>query len=266
MAVSNQPMHDDLALLKRLALEAGTIALKYFKSENEVWYKNGSSPVSEADKEIDAFLRNSFAAGRPEYGWLSEETEDNTTRLKCETVVIADPIDGTRGFIAGRDEWCISIGIVKGDRPIHSVLHCPALKRTFLASKGSGLTVEETTPYERKESKSLLVTGSKKIIELLHNHNEDGVDVMEFIPSLAYRLALVATGELDGAFARAGASEWDVAAVDLILEEAGCYLKTAQGASVSYNQKNVTVPSLVAARKSGYETIFELAKRASILQ
>lgn len=259
-------MHDDLALLKRLALEAGEIGLKYFKSDNEVWYKNGSSPVSEADKEIDAFLRNSFAKERPQYGWLSEETEDNTARLQCGTVVIADPIDGTRGFIAGRDEWCISVAIVSAGYPTHAVLHCPALERTFSASKGGGLNIEVSSAVKRTSSKFPTVTGSKKIIELLENADDGSYDVMPFIPSLAYRLALVSTGELDGAFARGGASEWDVAAADLILQEAGCRLTTPNGDMLSYNRKNVTVPALVAASTSHYETIFELAKRAAILQ
>jgi len=259
-------MQDDLTLLKKLALEAGEIGLKYFKSDNEVWYKNGSSPVSEADKEIDAFLRNAFAEERPQYGWLSEETEDNTARLECETIVIADPIDGTRGFIAGRDEWCISIAIVKDGRPIHAVLQCPALARTFLTSKGDGLIIEGTASGERPLDGTPLVTGSKKIIELLNDVNDETFGVMDFIPSLAYRLALVATGELDGAFARGGASEWDVAAADLILQEAGCKLTTPKGDALSYNQKKVTVPALVAASESHYQSIFELAKRTSILQ
>ena len=259
-------MHEDLALLKELALRAGEIGLKYFKSENEVWYKNGSSPVSEADKEIDAFLRNTFADKRPQYGWLSEETEDSAHRLGCEMTVIADPIDGTRGFIAGRNEWCISIAIVKGSRPEHAVLHCPALQRTFLASRGAGLTIEGEASSATSENIKPLITGSKKIIELLNDANRGDFNVLEFIPSLAYRLALVASGELDGAFARGGASEWDVAAADLILQEAGCQLTTPSGDPLLYNQKNVTVPALIAARKSDYQSIFELAKRTAILK
>jgi len=259
-------MHPDLILLEKLAYEAGEIGLKYFNSTNEVWYKNGSSPVSEADKEIDAFLKNAFAKERPQYGWLSEETEDNVERLNKDTIVIADPIDGTRGFIAGRNEWCISVAIVKDGRPTHSVLHCPSMNRTFLASKDSGLTVHEDEILPQAERKTPLVTGSNKIIELLNAYEGTEIDVMPFIPSLAYRLALVATGELDGAYARGGASEWDIAAADLILEEAGCQLADNNGNSINYNRKNVTVSSLVAAHKTQYENIFELAKRAKILQ
>jgi len=264
LAANDQP-HEDLALLETLVLEAGKIGLQYFKSTNEVWYKNGSSPVSEADKEIDTFLRTSFAKKRPDYGWLSEETEDNVERLEKQTVVIADPIDGTRGFIAGRDEWCISAAIVTDGRPVHAVLHCPALNRTFLASKGSGLILRGKPVEDRIEREQPLLTGSKKVIELLKEYTNEEIQVMELIPSLAYRLALVATGDLAGAFARQGASEWDVAAADLILEEAGCCLTDNHCKPLSYNRPKVIVPSLVAADKTWHGRIFQLAKNANIL-
>lgn len=259
-------MHPDLKLLRSLALSAGEIGLKYFKSDNEVWYKNGSSPVSEADKEIDSFLRTTFAEHRPQYGWLSEETEDNSDRLDQDTIIIADPIDGTRGFIAGRNEWCIAISIVTDSRPVHAILHCPAMQRTLLASKGTGLIIEESTPYQQTSRIRPLVTGSKKIIEVLNANIDKSFDVLEFIPSLAYRLALVATNELDGAYARGGASEWDVAAADLILEEADCKLTDQHGNQLSYNQNKVTMPSLVAASKSNHENILNLAKSTGILK
>lgn len=262
---ANKTRTADADLLLELALQAGEIGLKYFKSDNKVWYKEGNSPVSQADKEIDDYLRLNFTKARPDYGWLSEETEDHTDRLNCERVIIADPIDGTRGFIDGRDEWCISIGIVENGRPIEAILHCPALKRTFLASKGHGLEIIGS-PFEQKDRSSKpLVTGSKKLIDTIQNLPDAPFAVMEFIPSLAYRLALVAVGELDGAFARGGASEWDIAAADLILEEVGCLLTDDKKDALSYNRANVQVPALIASHNNRYEEIFTLAKQAGFL-
>lgn len=264
MAANNQ-RSSDAELLLRLAQEAGEIGLSYFKGENKVWTKPGDSPVSQADKAIDDFLRETFSKERSDYGWLSEETEDNTERLAKKRVIIADPIDGTRGFIDGRNEWCISIAIVEGDRPIEGILHCPALERTFLASKSKGLEVIENKKPHTTPTQKPLVTGSKKLIETIRTLPDTPFDVMEFIPSLAYRLAMVAVGELDGAFARGGASEWDIAAADLILEEAGCTLKTVQGEEIRYNQAKVQVPALIATHKEPYERIFALAKQAGFL-
>ncbi len=264
MAVNNKHTKD-AELLLQTALAAGEIGLKYFKSENKVWFKAGNSPVSQADKEIDDYLRTTFATQRPSYGWLSEETEDNADRLKCERVVIADPIDGTRGFIDGRDEWCISIAIVENGCPIEAILHCPAMSRTFIASKGAGLEIIENLPVSPKKTDKPLVTGSNKLIETMKQLPDAPFEVMEFIPSLAYRLALVATGELDGAFTRGGASEWDIAAADLILEESGCKLTDAKEQILEYNRPKVQVPELIAAHNNRYEEIFALAKQAGFL-
>lgn len=255
---------DDSELLLAVALEAGKIGLKYFKSKNEVWYKDGNSPVSQADKEIDNYLRIHFDQERTDYGWLSEETEDNADRLSCQRVIIADPIDGTRGFIEGRHEWCISIAIIENEKPIEAVLHCPALERTFLASKGNGLEVFGSVSQKSVSNKPF-VTGSKKLIETMQKLPNAPFDVMAFIPSLAYRLALVAIGELDGAFARGGASEWDIAAADLILAESGCKLTDIYQKPLSYNQPKVQVPALIATHDKRYEEIFTLAKQAGFL-
>jgi myo-inositol-1(or 4)-monophosphatase len=263
--VANKQRTPDSELLLAMALEAGKIGLKYFKSKNDVWYKEGNSPVSQADKEIDDYLRKGFLKERQHYGWLSEETEDNEKRLECDRVIIADPIDGTRGFIEGRDEWCISIAIVENSRPIEAILHCPALKRTFLASKGNGLELICVQGASELQNGKPLVTGSKKLIETIRTLPEAPFDVMEFIPSLAYRLAMVAIGELDGAFARGGASEWDVAAADLILEETGCLLSDIDQQEIRYNQTNVKVPALIATHNNRYEEIFGLAKQAGFL-
>lgn len=262
---ANNKRTEDAELLLQTALRAGEIGLKYFKSENKVWFKDGNSPVSQADKGIDDYLRTTFAKERSPYGWLSEETEDNEDRLDCERVIIADPIDGTRGFIDGRDEWCISIAIVENGRPIEAILHCPALQRTFLASKGAGLELIEDQDTSTNKTPKPFVTGSKKLIETMKELSNAPFDVMEFIPSLAYRLALVSTGELDGAFARGGASEWDVAAADLILEESGCKLTDADQEGLVYNRPNVRLPALIATHKNRYEEIFALAKQAGFL-
>lgn len=262
---ANNKRTNDANLLLELALQAGDIGLKYFKSDNKVWYKNGNSPVSQADREIDDYLRLSFLQTRPDYGWLSEETEDSHERLNSQRVIIADPIDGTRGFIDGRDEWCISVAIVENGRPIEAILHCPALQRTFLATRSQGLEVLELEKASPNTMQKPYVTGSKKLIETMQELPGAPFEVMEFVPSLAYRLAMVATGELDGAFARAGASEWDIAAADLILEESGCKLTDGKNKIITYNRPKVHVPNLIATHNNRYEEIFVLAKQAGFL-
>ena len=151
----------DRELLISAAKNAGEIALRYFEGSNPVWYKSGNSPVSKADQEVNQYLLDFFRWNRPDYGWLSEETEDDLERLELDTVVIVDPIDGTRGFIEGRQEWCISIAVVRNGRPVDAVLHCPALQRTFAASKGSGLELIDKRALPKRSDKILRVTASE---------------------------------------------------------------------------------------------------------
>ena len=248
-----------------LAKEAGSIGMKYFCSDNEVWYKKGNSPVSQADKEIDDFLRCQFREQRPDYGWLSEETEDNTGRLNRERVAIVDPIDGTRGFINGSKQWCISAAIVENGRPTEAVLYCPALDQTFAASNADGLVLENVELCTPTSTDTLRVTGSQKLIETIRDLDNHPFEPTRFVPSLAYRLAMVAVGQLDGAFAKPGASEWDVVAADLILQAAGCKLTDGLGHTLTYNKSRVHAPALVAAHTSRHEHILGLAKSAEIL-
>ena len=97
----------DLALLIEAAREAGRIALRFFRQSPEVWMKGGTSPVSEADYAADKYLNETLLAARPDYGWLSEETTDDAARLSARRTFVVDPIDGTRGFLEGRREWCV---------------------------------------------------------------------------------------------------------------------------------------------------------------
>src|SRR6478735_3540382 len=127
----------DLALIADAARQAGTVALSHFNRSPEVWWKNeGRSPVSAADFAANETLQTILCGARPDYGWLSEETDDNTQRLSEATLFIVDPIDGTRAFLAGQNLWCVSVAVVHRGRPVAGVLYAPALEELFEAVEG----------------------------------------------------------------------------------------------------------------------------------
>jgi len=255
----------DLALLEEVVSEAGKIALKYFKSENEVWMKPGDSPVSKADIEVNNFLHNKLRSARPEYGWISEETEDNDERLSMQKVFVVDPIDGTRGFINGLDQWCISVAIVENGRPVAAMLECPALGETYTAraNGNSQLNGKQISVSQAQHIAS--ATGSRKINDLISSLPGSDIKVTEFVPSLAYRIAMVANGSIDVAFARPGAHEWDLAAADLILSNADGVLIDLQGEKLRYNRNKLHFKALIASPSNLQKTAIELAKSADIL-
>jgi len=128
----------DLELVAAAARQAGEIALRYFRREPRHWTKDGNSPVTEADIASDRFLRQHLLEARPDYGWLSEETVDTPDRLGRRRVFIVDPIDGTRGFIEGSEDWCVSVAIVEDGVPRVGALAVPARGEWFEAHAGGG--------------------------------------------------------------------------------------------------------------------------------
>ena len=113
---------EDLALLVAAAQAAGPVALGYFRARPASWDKpDGAGPVSEADLAVDALLRERLLSARPDYGWLSEETEDDPARLSRATVFVVDPIDGTRAFSRGLPSWGMLLGRVERGRAIFGV-------------------------------------------------------------------------------------------------------------------------------------------------
>lgn len=255
----------DLGLIREAALEAGRIALGYFRKANEVWQKSGNSPVSEADLAVDRFLREELTSARPDYGWLSEETEDSSDRLERERIFVVDPIDGTRGFIAGRAEWCVSVAIVEAGRPVSGVLVCPAMDRLYEARSGEGAFLDGKRLSIASGTGLRTVTASRKLNEIIETSHSAGLDVIPFVPSLAYRIAMVAHGEVDAAFARPGAHDWDLAAADVILAEAGGALAALDRKPLLYNRPMPSFGSLLACGMGRLEASMRLAQSGGFL-
>ncbi len=224
------------------ARQAGALALPSFRAGQQtaarLWYKGHSSPVTEADIALDTFLKNRLSELLPQAGWLSEETADDPVRLGRSYVWIVDPIDGTRAFASGHPDWAISIALVRDGKPVLGILHAPIHDRLYEARLGEGawsngarlqLPEAETLPDPAR------VAGPKPLVDRLERHIYP-VERLPKVPSLALRLARVAEGSIDVGLVSAHAQDWDIAAADLILQEAGGRLTGLDGAIPVYNK------------------------------
>ena len=227
-------IEEDLALISEAAREAGQIALRYFRRDPEVWWKEGKSPVSQADLEVDGFLRRLLLEKRPDYGWLSEETADNEARLSASRTFVVDPIDGTRAFIEGRNVWCVSIAVVEDGRAIAGVLDCPASGEFFSATLGGGARRNGSPIAVREPGRDYAVAGPRNMLHGLPPDVYARVTPHPYIPSLAYRVAMVAGGVLDATFIKPASHDWDLAAADVILSEAGGRIVDGSGKRPHY--------------------------------
>lgn len=239
----------DLELLQGVAAEAASIAMSFFRADPSVWYKNeGRSPVSEADIAVDRYLRETLMAARPDYGWLSEETVDDADRLACEQVFVVDPIDGTRAYVAGLVDWCVSIAIVRNGAAVAGVLAAPARNQTWFAALGRGavLNGQPIGLHEDAPGAALQVSMPDSLAGGIIASGDGLIERTRGGPSLALRLAGVAAGETDGAYVRPRASEWDIAASDVLLRETGHRLVDEFGHEITYNHPDPSRGLLIA--------------------
>jgi myo-inositol-1(or 4)-monophosphatase len=259
----------DLVLIETAAREAGRIALGFFRQDPKVWFKEGNSPVSEADLAVDSYLKETLLGARPDYGWLSEETDPTLDAIAAAAsprrFFVVDPIDGTRSYIRGEDTWCVSIAVVEAGRPVAGVIDAPAKGEAFsavaggtarlngaaltvsIAGGGGRLSVSMPDPMRRRLGPAALA----------------GLTLERNAPSLAYRLALVAAGRLDGTLIRPEANDWDIAAGDLILERAGGALVDLAGEMRLYKLAGRRHGLLVAAARHALPDMVDLATAAA---
>jgi myo-inositol-1(or 4)-monophosphatase len=256
-----------LDVLIAAARAAGASALGHFRhgatTSAQVFWKDGGSPVTVADHEADAYLRDRLGRAFPEAGWLSEETADDARRLDRRHVLVVDPIDGTRAFMRGDERWAVCAALVEDGRPIAGVVHLPARGETFAAARGAGATLEGAPIRVSRHAtlKGARASGPKPLIEGF-NAAGAGLVTMEREPSLAYRIVSVAVGRLDIAFASARSHDWDLAAADLILQEAGGALTDLEGVRPLYNRPETRHSELAAAPIALSQTLLSAARRA----
>ncbi|HEX6858720.1 MAG TPA: 3'(2'),5'-bisphosphate nucleotidase CysQ [Caulobacteraceae bacterium] len=249
----------DLDLIREAAREAGRLALEMREAGLTITQKDNNTPVTDADLRVDELLKTRLSAARPDYGWLSEETADDISRLKQKRLFVVDPIDGTAAFMKGRPWWAVSIAVVEDGRPIAGVVHAPSLKETYAATRGGGATMngEAITASDVAEIEDCAMLGDAQMF--LHPAWPVKWPSMrvETRNSIAYRMCLVASGAFDAAVALSGKNEWDLAAADLICNEAGALATDHLGRAFIYNDPNPRAPSLICAAPALHPLLIE---------
>ena len=242
-----------LAILEQAARLGGEIAMRDFRrgemTSASIEHKSGGSPVTSADMAVDRFLKERLGAAFPDAAWLSEETADDEARLSHSRLIVVDPIDGTRAFLTGDPRWTVSIALVDDGRPIAGVVHAPALAETFIAFSGGGARFNGVSIHasDFAHLDGARVAGPRPLVQAFAAAARADFPAQAKIPSLAYRLALVANGGFDLALASINAHDWDIAAADVILAEAGARLSGVDGESLIYNRLSARRDPLLAA-------------------
>ncbi|MCB1475281.1 MAG: 3'(2'),5'-bisphosphate nucleotidase CysQ [Rhodobiaceae bacterium] len=243
----------DLNLLREAAQAAGDLALRYHRSAPRSWTKGDNSPVSEADVAVDRLLRKTLTGARGNYGWLSEESEDNRDRLTRERVFVVDPIDGTRAFLEGDDQWVVSVAVVSPQGSECGVLYNPVRGEMYEAARGAGAHLDGHRLLVTSPGDNYRIAGSKRDVSGLNLNNSASIIDRRYVPSLAYRFALVAAGRFDATMTSGRCRDWDLAAAMLIVEEAGGVVRRIDGEPIRLNMPEPVQPPLVAGSRETVE-------------
>jgi myo-inositol-1(or 4)-monophosphatase len=246
----------DAQLLSTSVREAGALAKSLFRTELKNWIKGKSSPVSEADIAVNDLLEQRLRAATPDYGWLSEESADDEARLGKKLTWIVDPIDGTRAYLAGRNDWCVSVALVEDASPVLAAVFAPASDEFFFAARGQGATRNDKLLHATQgdDLDFSRMAGPKPLVQRLSASPEE-IELHPRIGSLALRLCRVADGSLDAAFAGGQSRDWDLAAANLIVQEADGRMTALSGDAISYNRRDVVHGVLVAAGRDRHARI-----------
>lgn len=240
-------LRDDYAVLCAAVREASALAEAMWLHGTQSWNKTPGHPVTEADIAVNELLKARLMTARPHYGWLSEETPDDIRRRLKRKVWVVDPIDGTRAFVRNVPEFTVCAALVEDGRPVAGVVSNPATGEIFEAVAGGGARCNGR--HMRIGVECVLtqasVLGSSKRIQ---DHTGPlGGTKFRTVHSIAYRLALVASGEANATVAINALHDWDLAAAELLVWESGGTVSDCAGKMLHYNGAESVQDGVVAA-------------------
>jgi myo-inositol-1(or 4)-monophosphatase len=261
--MSSQQQHsgrsEDIQRIRQALETAAAVIDEVWTQDLKVDRKGNDDPVTVVDLAVDKALRQ--ALPRAGEGWLSEETADDAVRLDKPRVWIVDPLDGTKEFVQGLPEWCVSVGLVENGQAVAGGILNPASGELFIGSLETGVLLNEQTvrvsDAQGLEGATVLASRSE-LKRGQWDRFKDGPVRVGPMGSVAYKLALVAAGKADATWSLAPKHEWDVAAGVALVRSAGGEVLTLDGAAPRFNQRKPWLPGLLASNRRLLEAAREL--------
>ncbi|MEN8097439.1 MAG: 3'(2'),5'-bisphosphate nucleotidase CysQ [Chloroflexota bacterium] len=260
-SLDSQSIQELLTLAENATQRAGEVICSYYRSAYQSWDKRPDNPVTTADMEADQLLRETLTSATPDFGWLSEETRDTPERLGRRFTWVVDPLDGTKEFIQGLDQFAVSVALVDNGQPLLGVVYNPATKEMFTSSIEQGVQLNGHAAQafsSRQDPNGASVLASNTEIQRgMWEPYTDKFKVVE-VGSAAYKLARVAAGMGDAYISLNPKNEWDICAGTALVLSAGGTVTDLSGAPLRFNQERTLVQGLVAANSTLHRGIVDL--------
>jgi len=237
----------DLHRIKEIAVKAGSLIMEIYETAFQVKTKADDSPVTKADQVSNAFILKELHHHYPDLMVLSEESKDDLNRLRQDWLFIVDPLDGTKEFIKRNGEFTVNIALIHRQKAVLGVVHAPATNRTFYALKEFGAYEDNA----EEKNKCIGVTTKLVDLVLVSSASHQTAEELKFIEANASRFktkrmmgsalkgCLVACGEADVFYRFGKTYEWDTAAMQVVVEEAGGIFRELDGKPMNYNRFNL---------------------------
>lgn len=236
----------ELEVAKRCAVEAGKAIMDIYEREEgfHVEKKEDCTPLTDADKASNAIIVEALRKAFPEYAILSEEEKDNKDRLQNDYCFVVDPLDGTKEFIKRNGQFTVNIALAYKHRTVMGVIYAPVTGEMYYASQDDGAfwvdsdgKVKQIHVSDRSEDIRLVASsshGCKELEELIDRH---GITNIVRIGS-SLKGCLVAKGDAEAYYRHNPTMEWDTAAMQCIVEEAGGIFRQMDDSKMCYNRED----------------------------
>lgn len=228
--------------------EAGAIALEYWRRDVRHWTKGADEPVSDADMAVDAHLKARLPALWPDSYYISEESQEARGQNSDAPFWLVDPIDGTRAFIQGEEDFVISVALMQAGAPIIGAIFHPVRQIFLYAAQGEGAS-QNGAPIHASRTDAMArarLVGNRRRIEKTMAAQNQTIAGAAFRHSMAWRMALVAMGQYDATISFTPKSDWDLAAGHLLILEAGGRVSDLQNRPLVYGGMDMRHDTILA--------------------
>lgn len=257
---------NELKLAKELAVKAGEKVLEIYESGDfgtTLKDDERHSHLTKADIASNEIIVKELRFRFPDYAVLSEEDEDDKSRLENHYVWIIDPLDGTKEFVLKNGDFTVNIALVFKNKPVIGVIYVPVTKELYFASEGNGAflvkdgyTIKINVSDKKKiENMVLVKSRSHEYPEL-----ESFIERFRSIASMGSSLkgCLVAKGKADVYIRFCPLHEWDICAMHIIIIEAGGAISFLDGSDIQYNQPNTLITGFIASNNKIHEDLLKM--------
>ncbi|MCK4797843.1 MAG: 3'(2'),5'-bisphosphate nucleotidase CysQ [Spirochaetes bacterium] len=238
-------LQKELEISKKISIEAGNEILKVYNTNFNVEYKEDKSPLTEADKKSNELIVKKLNQAFPNYSTLSEEYEDDKSRLHNDWCWIIDPLDGTKEFLKKNGEFTVNIALSHKHKVVLGVVYVPVANEIYYAIKGNGAyseikgKINKLRVSDRIDNLILLKSRSHASDQLERLMKENSNKIFEIKPAgSSMKGCLIAKGEADIYYRFGLTMEWDTAAMQCVIEEAGGIFRQLDDTQMLYNRIN----------------------------